>query len=74
MSQAMVSLIESERREPSAMQQRRIAKALRAGVADVFQSDAEEPDEPRRKLTRNERLQGMADRGCDTLEEYRGER
>jgi hypothetical protein len=27
-----------------------------------------------RKLTRQERLQGLADRGCDTWEEYRGER
>ena len=27
-----------------------------------------------RKLTRQERLQGMADRGTDTWEEYRGER
>lgn len=29
---------------------------------------------PRRKLTREERLQGLADNGCDTWEEYRGER
>ena len=29
---------------------------------------------PARKLTRNERMQGMADNGCDTWEEYRGER
>ena len=27
-----------------------------------------------RKLTRPERLQGLADRGVDTWEEYRGER
>jgi hypothetical protein len=35
-----------------------------------------EDDPPRRRprLTRNERLQGLADRGCDTWEEYRGER
>lgn len=26
------------------------------------------------RMTRNERLQGMADRGCDTWEEYRGEK
>lgn len=30
--------------------------------------------EPRRKLTRQERLQGHADQGCDTWEEYWGER
>lgn len=29
---------------------------------------------PERKLTRTEREQGMADRGCDTLEEARSER
>lgn len=29
---------------------------------------------PRRKPTREERLQGLADSGCDTWEEYRGER
>ncbi len=28
----------------------------------------------RRKPTREERLQGLADSGCDTWEEYRGER
>lgn len=28
----------------------------------------------RRKLTRAERLQGLADRGIDTWEDYRGER
>ncbi len=27
-----------------------------------------------RRLTRQERLQGLADRGCDSWEEYRGER
>ena len=31
-------------------------------------------DEPPATLTRTERLQGLADRGCDTWEEYRGER
>lgn len=29
------------------------------------------PEDP---PARNERLQGLADRGCDTWEEYRGER
>lgn len=29
---------------------------------------------PRPRLTRQERLQGLADSGCDTWEEYRGER
>lgn len=28
----------------------------------------------RERMTRQEKLQGMADRGCDTWEEYRGER
>jgi len=74
MSQTMVSSIENKHREPSALEQRRIAKALRADVADVFQPDADEPDEPKRKLTRNERLQALADSGCDTWEEFRGER
>lgn len=32
------------------------------------------PIYPSRKLTRTEREQGMADRGCDTLEESRGNR
>lgn len=31
-------------------------------------------DHPRRPLTRHEQLQELADRGWDTLEEYRGER
>ena len=39
--------------------------------------DADRPCErcnppSRRRLTRNERLQGLADRGIDTWEEYRG--
>ena len=29
-------------------------------------------DEPRRKLTRQEKEEGLADRGCDTLDEYEG--
>lgn len=29
---------------------------------------------PQRRLTRQERLQEMADAGCDTWEDYRGER
>ncbi len=29
---------------------------------------------PARRLTRTERLQGLADRGVDTWEDYRGER
>ncbi len=33
-----------------------------------------EEDHPCRPLTRHERLQELADRGCDTWEEYRGER
>ena len=36
--------------------------------------ELEHGKEPRRKMTRNERLQEAADRGCDTWEEYRGER
>lgn len=36
--------------------------------------DDPEDDEPRRKLTRNERLQGLADSGVDTWDSYRGER
>lgn len=34
----------------------------------------EEDDEPKRKLTQQERLEGLADSGCDTWEDYRGER
>jgi hypothetical protein len=42
---------------------------------DAPEEEPEEPDqEPQRPLSRHERLQGMADRGCDTWEEYRGER
>jgi hypothetical protein len=45
---------------------------------DALEREADEPDGtliyPKRKLTRNERLQEMADRGRDTWEEYRGER
>ncbi len=33
-----------------------------------------EEQEHARKLTRQERLEGLADSGCDTWEEYRGER
>ena len=36
--------------------------------------DDEDDATPRRKLTRQERLQGLADSGCDTWADYRGER
>ena len=45
--------------------------------AEVIETTPEETDEepPRgRRLTREEQLEGLADRGCDTWEEYRGER
>jgi hypothetical protein len=53
-----------------------------AKLAEILFIDSavvdEEPDEEDpafpRKLTRQERLQGMADRGVDTWEDYRGER
>jgi|HubBroStandDraft_6_1064221.scaffolds.fasta_scaffold816507_3 hypothetical protein len=37
-------------------------------------ADTERWPEESRKPTRHERLQGLADRGVDTWEEYRGER
>ncbi len=46
---------------------------LDAEVTERRLEDHEEP-EPPRKLTRQERLEAMADSGCDTWEEYRGER
>lgn len=33
-----------------------------------------EDDTPPRKLTRNEQIEALADSGCDTWEDYRGER
>jgi hypothetical protein len=54
-----------------------------AKKADIVSLDAEvtdeRPDEDADpvvapKLTRQERLQALADAGCDTWEEYRGER
>lgn len=36
--------------------------------------DEPEDEAPRRPLSRHEQLQGLADQGCDTWEEYRGER
>ncbi len=63
--------------------EKEVLQALRKidGDCDIEVMDTErigdmEPpnDEPRRKLTRQERLQGLADSGCDTWEEYRGER
>ncbi len=69
--QSTISRIENGILDPSTLEQKRIAKALRSTVEAAFPT---EPEEPRRKLTRQERLQGMADRGVDTWEEYRGER
>jgi transcriptional regulator with XRE-family HTH domain len=76
MSQTMLNHIENGKREPTPAEQKRIAKALRVAVERVFPSQPEVDDDPppRRKLTRNERLQGLADRGVDTWEEERGER
>ena len=34
----------------------------------------DEREVPRARLTRQEQLEGLADRGVDTLEEYRSER
>ncbi len=39
---------------------------------DRHDEDADPVVQP--KLTRQERLQGLADRGCDTWSDYRGER
>lgn len=76
MSQTMLNHIENGKREPSTGEQKRIAKALRVSVARVFppQADVDDDPPPRRKLTRNERLQGLADAGVDTWKEERGER
>jgi hypothetical protein len=56
----------------------RTGAILHDAVRAVFPEEAkdDEPDdEPRpRRLTRTERQQALADRGCDTWEEYRGER
>jgi len=72
--QSTISRIENGILDPSTLEQKRIAKALRATVEATFPPEPEEDDEPRRKLTRTERLQGLADSGTDTWEEYRGER
>lgn len=44
--------------------------------SEVIETEPDETDEdePRRKLTRQEQLEALADRGCDTWAEYRGER
>lgn len=64
--------------------EKEVLRALRVldGDCDVEVMETEcvgalEPEaepEPSRTLTRQERLQGLADSGCDTWEEYRGER
>jgi hypothetical protein len=42
---------------------------------DVIEEREDNPEPaPRRPLTRQEVLEGLADRGTDTLEEYRSER
>lgn len=43
-----------------------------AGWLDGNEPEEPEVDRPRRRLTRDERLQAMADAGCDTWEEYEG--
>lgn len=49
-------------------------------VSDVEESDCQDcrslvaKCRDNSRLTRQERLQGLADSGCDTWEEYRGER
>lgn len=63
----------AEHYQPDYMDQReRLAPVYVGRCAEV--SAADEGDDPPRKLTRTERLQGLADSGCDTWEEYRGER
>ena len=42
--------------------------------SEVVETEPDADDEPPAKLTRTERLQGLADRGCDTWSEYRYER
>ncbi len=42
--------------------------------SEVIESEPDEDNEHPAKLTRTECLQEMADRGCDTWAEYRGER
>ena len=42
-------------------------------ICDVCREDLR-AEAPRHRLTRHERLQGLADRGHDTWEEVRGER
>ncbi len=52
---------------------------LAVDASDVEDSTCQEcrshvPRRYTRRLSRNERLQGLADSGCDTWAEYRGER
>jgi len=42
--------------------------------SEVVETEPDDEDEPPPKLTRTEKLQGLADRGCDTWSEYRYER
>jgi hypothetical protein len=54
------------------------AEQFREAVEDLLSEEADfiaevEP-EPKRKLTRQERLEGLADSGVDTWEDYRGEK
>ncbi len=83
MSQTMLNHIENGKREPSAGEQKRIAKALRVAVERAFPPQADftltvahgsgdgnyvaDPP-PRRKLTRQEKLEAQADAGYDTLD------
>lgn len=43
-------------------------------IDQTRETEDEEPERAPRKLTRHERLQALADSGCDTWQEKRGER
>lgn len=61
---------------PSAALSRHLAQLREVrdrALADLEQRE-DEADVPRRRLTRQEHLEGLADSGCDTWAEHRGDR
>lgn len=40
----------------------------------MTEAEQDEPPRPSSRLTRHEQLEGLADRGIDTWEDYRGEK
>lgn len=73
-----VELAADSRREAYAYLKHALDNARKAEIveisSEIIEERSDEDAESPKKLTRQEQLEALADRGTDTWEEYRGER